>query len=66
MALTLKNISRTGLGQLKIHFINGNKTTLTAWCSRSEIRTVKQELKSINGIDCKFHKIFWNGKLLAA
>ena len=67
MALTMKSISRTAQGRLTIHFINGNKSTLSVWCSRCEISQRKRELKDINtvvGTNCDYHKILWNGKIL--
>ncbi len=66
MALTLETTSRTGLGQLKIYFTNGNKTTLTAWCSRYEIKHVKEDLKRSNGFKCKVIKTLWNGQEIKA
>ena len=64
MALTMKSISKTGKGRLTIHFINGHKSTYTVWCSRSEIGHKRNELRWINGQDCKEHKILWNGQIL--
>ena len=62
--LTIKSTARQGLGKLTVHFVNGDKTTLTAWCPRSEIETIKRGFKDINGNDCSYHKIYWNGKIL--
>jgi len=64
MALTLKSTAKTGKGKLTIHFLKGSKSTLSVWCSHSEIKERKLELKSINGFHCEFHKILWNGQIL--
>ena len=66
MALGINNISRIGLGKLRIDFYNGNKSTLITWCSRSEIKQIKQDLKSINGRDCRIKAVYWNSKKIAA
>ena len=48
MSLTIENISRTGLGYLKIQMIKGKKTTATAWCSRYELRDTYLSILAIN------------------
>lgn len=64
MSLTLKSTARTAKGRLTINFKDGNKSTITVWCSRSEIKTKVFELKSINGMDCEFVSMVWNGQIL--
>ena len=66
MALTLKTTSRTGKGKLTIHFVKGKKTTLATWCSRSEIKGIKEDLKKSNGFGCKIIKTYWNGQEIKA